>query len=500
MKVRERGEAEAAPTARAAALLYEAGKLNLKEGRHVDAIILFREAADSAKAAKSIALAERSLFELGRACAEMGYYMLTINNKLAAICYFKESLEALEECSRLGSVYPFQSAVLANSIRKTLKGLGARGKEEPRTEPAGTSRTALALQVIPVHYWDTGGREDAGRSLNAALFALFADYDTKEAQINGLRNAVSSFEIVGRDAEGSAKRASAQGGEGLARAQLARAAAQAGEGLAFALLGFFDEGQRLRYFREAHQKFAFAFELDLLSEKSVRKAMKTRFFRPSPEELERAAMAFVALGDFKHAEKSLVRASHLWFERGEAILGAGLSNYATITQAVDAANLCFIRCQKEELAAVAAFYEGNLFPRFDLSSLSFATVRLDMALGLFKLNAWRGMKEAYKHLRGEYVNHCEVMRRLERSGSLTLAYPLLFDYLGGGKEEAEMAHGILVKSAPVSVQFLLAAAASGGVSGERAAKALREVLRARTCLAEQVEDIKEVLEKYPERD
>ncbi len=476
MKIGQKIEASIAR--RSAEALYEEGKKSLELKIYPEAVCRFQEAAVSAKDINSAALAERSLFELGRAYSELGYGALAEKDQPSAIGFFRESLKALEDCRSLGAVYPFQSAVLANQIRKTLKGLGAQNENEFPAEPTGESSTALALRAVPFHEWGSYTRKEAMRSANAALFALLADYDTKEAQQMGLLSAANDFMRAAKVAQNDQEYASAKAGEATART----------------LLGIFNEQFRDRQFQDARECFKPALEQGLLSGKSLREATKTAWFKPSPEELEKAAIAFVALGEFGKADKAISRASHLWFERGVAELREGLSSYTTFTRAVDSANRCFMRCQDEERALIASFYEASMASPYALSLGSSTTVKLDMALAIFKLNAWFGMGNACEHLRSGEFSHPEVMRRLERSGSLMLAFPLLCEYLAGGEEESKMAFEILVKSAPVSVPFLLSAAWQiGSPASERAKDALREILKARTCLAEQVQDIKAAL-------
>ncbi len=469
---------EASIARRSAEALYEEGKKNLELRLYPEAVRCFQEAALSAKGTNSAALVERSLFELGRTYSELGYSALAEKDQPSAIGFFHESLKALEDCRRLGAVYPFQSAVIANQISKTLKGLGAQKEKELPAGPTGESSTALALRTVPFHEWGSYTRKEAMRSANAALFALLADYDTKEAQRMGLMSAANEFMGAAKAAQNDHEHASAKAGEATARA----------------LLGIFNEQFRDKQFQDARECFKPAIEQGLISEKKLREATKTAWFKPSPEDLEKAAIAFVALGEFEKAEKALSRASRLWFERGVAELKEELASYLTFTRAVDSANWCFMRCQDEERALIASLYESSMASPYTFSLASSTTVKLDMALAIFKLNAWFGIGNAYEHLRSGDFSHLEVMRRLERSGSMMLALPLLCEYLAGGEEESKMACEILVKSTPVSVSPLISAAMqAGSPASERAKDALREILKARTCLAEQVQDIKAAL-------
>jgi len=126
---------EASIARRGAEALYEEGKKSLELKIYPEAVCRFQEAAVSAKDINSAALVERSLFELGRAYSELGYGALAEKDQPSAIGFFRESLKALEDCRRLGAVYPFQSAVLANQIRKTLTALGAQNEIEFPAEP-----------------------------------------------------------------------------------------------------------------------------------------------------------------------------------------------------------------------------------------------------------------------------------------------------------------------------------------------------------------------------
>lgn len=234
MTVGQKEAREAAAARRGAAILYEEGKEQLKLGHYPEAVGCFIEAASAAKASGSAALLARSLFELGRAHSELGHKALAEDQKLSAARHFQESLRALEDCGKLGAAYQFQSAVLAHQTRKTLRGLGIKEEAQAPPEPSGNSRAILAAQAVPFHEWEFGAKT---RDVNIALFALLADYDTKEAQLMGLLSAANGFHRAAEAADG----------------RLERAASKAAEGTALALLGIFNEDRRPEYFSEAYR-------------------------------------------------------------------------------------------------------------------------------------------------------------------------------------------------------------------------------------------------------
>jgi len=464
---------------RDAVSLYEEGKEKLNQKRYPEAISCLVAAAESAKALSSAAVLERSLFELGRAYFELGQAALDEGQKPTAIDHFKKAVSTFEDCQRLGGVYPLQSAVLLNQAHRALRALGAQKPEGSQAGSPAASRAITALQTIPFHGWENGEERAASRNASAALFALVADYDSKEAQLMGLRCAADGFEKAAEKAAGKAERATLL----------------AGEATALALLGIFNEERRPEYFSSAYEKFQLAVRAGLLSAGELKKTAKAGglFKKPSADELEKAAIASVALGDFAAAETALSRASKLWYEMGMIALREGLASYLTFTQAVDSANACFIRCQRGEIRAASALYYSMLSEPPAPGLANSPTVKMDMAIGLLRLNSWLGLEDAFGHLRGNAFNHGEVIRRLERAGAVSAAYPLLTEYLAEQQYVAQLAYEALVRGAPASVPFLIFAASTENAATQRARSALREILKKRTCLAEQVSDIKAVL-------